>query len=57
MIKGKLNSILYEPYVFRSMGFILASGGDTTVNDYWKETEHELSSQITLGRVESWKCK
>lgn len=39
MIKGKLSATLYQPYVFRNMGYILASGGDTTVDDYWRETE------------------
>ena len=38
MINGKLKSLLYEPSVFSHMGYILASGGDTSVDDYWKET-------------------
>jgi hypothetical protein len=36
MIKGKLNASLYSPFVFRHMGYVLASDGNSTVDDYWK---------------------
>lgn len=57
MIQGKLNAVLFEPFVFTHMGYIMNPSGDMTVGEYWKNTEHELGTKISLKRVETWKCK
>lgn len=57
MIKGKLNAALYSPYVFQHMHFILSTEGETTVNQYWKQSEEELEVTAEIGKIVSWKCK